>query len=197
MGNLRRQSLCEIWQGVGYRRLRRQLAGTNPPEACLVCNTRPARLPLLPDEMSEAIDFGSPTAAQLGQGFYPAETDDNGRSFRWSAGDAVFFLRNTYRPQLELAAVAHPRMPETPVVITVNDWLAARFTTRQITTMPMQFKLPKFSADVLEIRVSVARSTTPCELGDGDSRRPLGLLFFTAKLIGEAPKLRPRWMRIR
>jgi MoaA/NifB/PqqE/SkfB family radical SAM enzyme len=185
MGNLRRQSFESIWRGPAYRDLRAQLAGPHPPEACLICHTKPARAPIAVNDLPAAIDFGDATHRQMGQGFYLAEDDGRGRRGRWTHQSATFYLPNAHRPFLEVELVAHPQMPPTSMTLTVNGHVTDRFSTDELIEFPTRFALPPFEGDLLEVQLHVDRLTSPIELRDSESRRPLGLWVYRAALIGE------------
>jgi len=192
MGNLRRQTIEEIWRGDGYRALRRALASPRPAPECFSCNTKPWREPLRGEEMLDRRDFGEPLHHQLGQGFYVAERDRRGQSFRWTTAHGVFYLRNTRRPFLDIEMVTHPRMKPTWLRLLVNGLEIDRLRSDRLGEPPLRFALPASSDEVLCVESIVDEPCTPVQVGDGDSRRPLGAQLFYARLSGDAAALSDR-----
>lgn len=192
MGNLREQTIEDLWHGNGYRELRRSLSSTHPPEPCLLCNTKPARPALTTSELSAEIDFGAATERQIGPGFYQPERDSTGRRCRWTTGEAVFFLRNIAAPWLELEIAAHPALPATSLTISSGGQLIDVFSTTDMPSLRQRLALPPFSDEVLPVRLKLDNVATPADLGEGESRRPLGLLLFNATLCGNERALTDR-----
>lgn len=192
MGNLRESTIEEIWRGPRYRELRERLGGTATPAECRPCPTKPWRVPRYGFEISDHLEFGDPAPSQLGTGFYEPETDETSGSFRWSSGACSFFLRNTNRPFLELRLAAHPQAPDLPFVLRVNGVAIDLFTPRELIDLPTRFALPPFSEDILTIGIEPAAVYTPDQLGVGGSRRPLGLLYYSAALTGDPDLCRSR-----
>jgi hypothetical protein len=139
--------------------------------------------------MTDQLDFGSALAAQLGRGFHSAESDGAGRGFRWSAGDAVFFLRNSRRPFLDVELTAPPYAPRRPIRATINSVLVDSFMAADLHELRARLIAPPLDADVLECHISVGSPASPADLGYSRSRRPLGLMFYRAALAGEAAGL--------
>jgi len=192
MGNLRRQTIEEIWRGDGYRALRRALASPRPAPECFPCNTKPWREPLLDEEMLDRRDFGEPLHHQLGQGFYVAERDRRGQSFRWTTARGAFYLRNTHRPFLDIEMVTHPRMKPTWLRLLINGAEIDRLRSDRLGEPPLRFALPALADEVLCVELIVEKPCTPAQVGDGESRRPLGAQLFHARLSGNAPALSDR-----
>lgn len=189
MGNLRKQSILEIWHGDGYRELRRAMASTRQPEPCLLCHTKPARPALTAVELDSEIDFGKATDRQLGPGFYQPESTPDKRRCRWTTGEAIFFMRNVEAPWLELEMAVHPAMPPTGASVSVGEQLVDVLATDNLPSLTQRLALPPFSGDILPVRLKLDAVTTPADLGEGESRRPLGLLLFHAGLRGNAHEL--------
>ncbi len=189
LGNLRRQSIEEIWQGEAYRELRRRLAGTNPPVECHTCPTKPWRCAKSIEEMADRVVFGDRSTGQLGQGFYDVESMTDGRRFRWTAGRGTFFVRNSHRPFLDLEFYPHPRMPGGAITLRVNEETADMLRPDQVNTSPLRFVLPHFSEPVLQVDFEFDRPFTPLEIGDGPSRRTLGVMMVQAALTGNIDDL--------
>ena len=192
LGNLRRQSMEEIWHGEPYRRLRRRLAGTRPPDECLTCPTKSWKLASKDDELDDRVIFGSRLSRQLGRGFYEPERLADGRAFRWSAGRCTFFLRNAGRPFLDCELYTHPRMPTSLITLRVNNMVVDVFRHDQVGGAPLRFVLPFFPEPVLRVDLDFDRPFTPAEVGDGASRRPLGAMMVQAALIGNTAQLAER-----
>lgn len=190
MGNLRRQSIEEIWHGTAYRDLRRQLAGTDPPAECLTCNTKPWKRPRTIDEMRPTVDFAKPPTHQLGQGFYPVE-DSKELAHRWTERQCTFFLANTNQPFLDIDLHTHPRRRPTLVTLLINGREIDRFRTDQIRQSPMRLALPWLEEAVLQVDLVCEESFTPAKIGAGQSRRPLGLMLVGARLAGDFQSLSP------
>jgi len=186
MGNLREQTIEQIWHGEAYRSLRRRLAGTDPPPECIPCNTKPWQAPHTIGELTPSITFGEAKTGQLGQGFYDVERDTNNRRFRWTTGHSTLFMRNDGRPFLDLELYTHPGMPPGMITLRVNEMEIDRFRSDQIHRVPMRFALPEIQADVLQIDLLFSRTSTPREMKDGASRRPLGAMVVRAELSGDA-----------
>ncbi len=192
LGNLRRQSLQEIWLGEPYRQVRRRLAGTNPPPECRTCPTKSWRPARRMSELSEKLNFGERFSYQLGQGFYEAEVLPDGTRFRWTTGHATFFLPNTGRPFLDFDFYTHPRMPTSLISVLVNGELVDRLRHDHVYDVPLRFVLPPSDAPAFQIELIFDRPFTPAEVQDSDSRRLLGAMAVRAMLAGNARQISSR-----
>ena len=189
MGNLRRQTIEEIWHGPAYAELRRRLAGTHPPAECAVCATKSWTKPHAPEETTDALDLSSPECRQIGQGFYSVETGPDGKRYRWTTGNCTIFLHNSHRPFLDYELFFHPNTSSTKANLLINDQFIDQLNSRSATDGRLRFVMPYLEDEMLKIELVFDPPTTPEALGAGASRRPLGALVRRAALAGGADSI--------
>jgi MoaA/NifB/PqqE/SkfB family radical SAM enzyme len=182
MGNLRRQTFAEVWNGDAYRTVRDRMRGTSPPGECADCMTKHWRVALPREGLADAIDFGDLYAAQLGLGFYPVERDARGRGHRWLRRRATFFLGRADRPVLELDLHFHPDVPPLAARVLVNGRDVGRVTSRTHWNSPARIAVPPASGDFLRVDLVFDREWRPIDHGLPGGYRPITALAYGARL---------------
>lgn len=174
MGNLRQQTLAQIWHGERYRLFRQaHVHGSHP--ACNQCIYKRAAHPA---PLQAELERGRAPETQLLRGWHPL--DDAGT--RWSAGTAAMVLaRPAGARYLHLEGVLAPQRPGAGGYEVLLDgqrahWQAQPGTGRTVLKLP----LPPGDGPVLvELRCHGAASSAA--LGLGRDERELGFALIRAR----------------
>lgn len=178
LGDLRQQSLREVWHGPAYQAFRaRHLAGQEA--ACRGCVYKTAHRP---GAAQSSIHAANMPAAQLLRGWYA----DDGSDIRWSAGEAALWLpRSRWRRKLRLhgvlAAPAKDQLGEFRVLIDGQLAHAQAVTEQQ--GLDLQLPLTNGSNPAVLVELHCSASASPQANGTGKDTRKLGFALIRAELL--------------
>ena len=179
LGNLREQSLAEIWRGAKYRAFRRQYLNGESP-ACRTCTWKMA---CVPSELSCRITAAE-NAGQLLRGWHARDSSGT----LWSKGDAWVMLGN--RPPRRLLRLQGllPRSLDGS-----DNYIEAAsdgFTMGRIwnpagegVTFDTCFELPAAGRPDLQVKLSTRTTFRPADACLNPDTRRLGFALFLIELL--------------
>ncbi|MEZ5468961.1 MAG: SPASM domain-containing protein [Lysobacterales bacterium] len=172
LGDLRQQSLREIWNGPAYRAFReRHRSGAE--SACRSCVYKRVHQP---QPASVRIEGRQAPAEQLLSGWH----SDDGSGVRWSSAEATLWLPRVARHRrLHLHGMVAPTATPAPFSVHLDGLLVHQ----QTEAGPLQLRLPlppsTQAQRVLQLRREGASS--PHALGTGADLRELGFALILAE----------------
>lgn len=184
VGNLENNSLHEIWHSERYKKIRRQMAGTNPIAECYDCPTKSCVRPHLESEIPSSIDFGNQLISPVGLGFYLPERDECGRAYRWMRREATFFLRREKEHNfLKLEVGVHPLWSDLKGVLLLNEKSVAEFDCSQARGGELMFDLPKEPLGPVKFTIKFDKQVHPRQMGIASDYRALTVRLYRAELF--------------
>ncbi|UCF38592.1 MAG: glycosyltransferase, partial [Acidobacteriota bacterium] len=192
VGDLKRESLDEIWNGPSYRQFRNQYV-TGQIAKCRSCIYKQAWLPGSP---SRSIESSEGVNAQLSWGWHPPDS----QGVLWSKRESHAILgRDPGDRRVGISGILPNASSGDLNVLTVscNDRILGRVENNG--TNPVSFRtsfaLDRDQAKVLQLRFSVRQALRPSRVGAGTDQRELGFALGGIEATPGTRRSFKQWIR--
>jgi radical SAM protein with 4Fe4S-binding SPASM domain len=179
LGNLKRQSLSEIWQGPQYRQFRERYLHGSVAE----CRNCPWKVAYLPGPARSFIDAAEGMSPQLLKGWHL----QNGENIVWSQQEGLLILKNgKHRSRVRLRGILPHSLQETnclqvecqgiPLGVIENP-------SRQFLSFDACFDLATTPTDFVSLKLTALEVFRPSSRSESEDHRDLGFALIRAEVL--------------
>jgi radical SAM protein with 4Fe4S-binding SPASM domain len=179
LGNLKEQSLREIWEGPRYRRFRERYLQGSVAE----CRNCPWKVAYLPGPARSFIDAAEGMSPQLLKGWHLQK----GENVLWSQQECLLILKNgKHRGRLRLQGILPQSIQETnrlqvecqgiPLGVIENQ-------SRQFLSFDASFNIPVAPTDLFLLKLTALEVFRPSSCSESEDHRDLGFALIRAEML--------------
>jgi radical SAM protein with 4Fe4S-binding SPASM domain len=180
LGNLREQTLREIWKGPGYREFRRRYV----QGAVLECRECPWKVAYFPGPTRTYFDAAQGMSSQLLRGWHLLQNE----SIAWSKGESILCLKGVAGGrEVRIRGVLPPSADGPPNFLDLHTNGALLGTVRNDSSafadVNYTFGLRSHQGDIVQLRLTTRTLFRPSSHGLNDDNRDLGFGLLRAEVL--------------